>query len=191
MDIGSVGASSYVVPSQAIQSGSTLSAASNNTGGDSGRIRGHHGHGGGMRDALMQALQSLGLSDGQSGTDSSNDASASQVGNDGADGGSQAQSVKGDMRNFMRALFQAIKGESDGATTSVGAGGPTGQAHQDSFAGGLSALITQVSSGSAPAGLQSAFNTLVADLQPGGSTASNAVGGAKAASSVSLTQLLT
>lgn len=79
--------------------------------GDGGRVHhgGHHGRGGQVQQAMLQALQSMGSSLPQQ-TGSSATADADK---DGDSNGATAAtgSVKSDMRQFMHALFQAIKGE--------------------------------------------------------------------------------
>lgn len=154
--------------------------------GDAGRVH-HHGHGGGqMRQAMTQALQSLGLAMPQQAGSSTSAASSADPDGDGDGDGSNASvsSVKHDMRQFMHALFQAVKGE-DSSGTSATQSGSGGTAN--SFSAGLSALITQVSNGSAPAQLQDAFNNLASDLQGGANAAAN---GSTATPSVTLQNLL-
>lgn len=160
--------------------------------GDGGSHRTHSGHrAGGMGQALMQALASLGLSVPQDGaTPASPTAGSTAAGGSGDDGVSAANgNVKSDTRQFMHALFQAVRDEdtstAGGATASGSTDGKAG------FATGLASLISQVSSGSAPSALQSAFDKLSADLQPAGaaSTASTATGATPSAS-VTLQALL-
>ncbi len=134
-----------------------------------------------MHDALMQALQSMGLTMPQGGATSGSSASASASGNASTSGtSSTAANVKDDLHQFMHALFQAVKGEgaSNPIKTDSSSASSSGDP-QSSFAAGLSALIAQVGSGTAPAGLQDAFSKLAADLQ--GSTSSSATGTAAAA----------
>ena len=111
----------------------------------SGKSHGHRAHGGHghLRQALNQALQNLGLTGAQ----------------DKQDGGGN---VKHDMAQFMHALFQAVKGEPSSAPE---AAGTTSADPKGSFAAGLSALITQAGSGTAPKALQDAFDKLAADFQ--------------------------
>jgi len=169
--------------------------------GDGQPHRVQHGHhrGGGMGHALTQALQDLGLSVPSNGGATSS--AASNSGDGDRDDGS-AGTVRSDMRQFMHALFDAVRGQAStghaDASTSA-----AGDAHgKPDFSNGLSALITQVGNGSAPSSLQSAFDKLVADLQAGGTApASNATdtatsdgstsSNASAASSITLQQLLT
>jgi hypothetical protein len=70
------------------------------------------------------------------------------------------------LRSFVQALFNAVHDGSSGASHES-----HHHHHAGRFAAGLSALITQVSNGNTPSGLQDAFNTLLGDLQPSGGTA--------------------
>ena len=152
--------------------------------------RSHRVHGGGhMRQAVMQALQSLGLTPpaGTSATSSSGTASTSTSSGGSSDstGSTSATStVQQDMQQFMHALFEALKSESSsGSPASPSSGDP-----QSSFATGLSSLISQVSSGSAPVGLQGAFSKLESDLQASAATSSTGSSSSSAgASSVQAT----
>jgi len=120
----------------------------------SGKSHGHRAHGGHghLRQALNQALPALGLTGAQGRGD-----------RDGDDDHGGAGNVKHDMAQFMHALFQAVKGESPSASGTTGASSADPKA---SFAAGLSALITQAGSGSAPKALQDAFDKLAADFHP-------------------------
>jgi hypothetical protein len=138
--------------------------------------RPHRMHGGGhMRQAVMQALQSLGLTPpagtsaaGASGAASTSTSSGSSS-SDSTSSTSGTSTVQQDMQQFMHALFEAVKSESaSGSSASSSSGDP-----QSSFATGLSSLISQVSSGSAPAGLQGAFSKLESDLQASGAATSS------------------
>jgi len=141
--------------------------------GDSGVGRvhqGHRGQGGQMRNAMIQAFQSLGLSlPSQGGNTPTNSAKSSNDG-DADDGVSATGNIKKDMRQFMHALFQAVRSEqsSSSATTSSAVSNATNQ--QGGFSSGLSALIAQVSNGSAPTDLQNAFSALVNDLKQAGAS---------------------
>lgn len=164
--------------------------------GDDPGVRRHEGHGHGrgrgpLQGALMQALQSLGLTlppAGASGTTATTpSAPAGTSGStDGAAAPVPAQpdtaaatptdgNVRADIRHFMHALFQAIKGESsgDGAKES----GQHGE-QKSGMASGLSALISKVSNGTVPAELQAAFSKVLGDF--GGSSASPSAGTATA-----------
>ncbi len=157
------------------------------------RAGGAHGRGH-MRDAMAQALQSLGLALPQSasgGTNTSTTQSGSSASKDSGQPGSSSDPVRGDLRQFMHSLFQAVKGESSGGSTD-NATPPTDQ--KGNFSAKLSALISQVSSGSAPADLQASFSKLMSDLQPQTTTATDpASAGAttSGASAVTLQALLT
>jgi hypothetical protein len=146
-------------------------------GGGPRRAQGARGHGA-MQQAMLQALSELGLSpspaSATSGASSSSTNSSTDQASTIAQGNSSTGSVGKDMRHLMHALFQALKGagQSADATAAVGAG--TASASTDpaqAFSSRLSALISQVSSGSAPSDLQTAFATVVSDLQ--GGTAGN------------------
>ncbi len=170
------------------------------TDGDGGRV--HHGHrGGGMGHAVMQALQSLGLNVSQSASSSSQSSvtgtTDSDGDNDGSSGTSGASSVRQDLHQFMHALFQAIRSESAGpsgansAATTAPSGDPRAAVGK-----GMASLVSQVSNGSAPADLQSAFDKLLSDAQgsAAASSSGNATGspaGGDTASTVTLQQLLT
>lgn len=209
--IDSLSSSLYLPPTSQTQGlQSTQGAGSDPDGdGDGGtkvKKSGGHGHGHGqMQNLLMQALQSLGLGGAAGSTGSSSSTqSGSATDSDGdADGSTTgASSTKADMRQFMHALFQAVKADSSSATsaTATAGSGSSGNDPKASFAAGLSALISQVSSGQAPADLQSAFAKVVNDLQ--GSSASStattasgtgstaAVSGATSSSQVTLQALL-
>jgi hypothetical protein len=161
--------------SSSVQTGQ-LAGLSDPDSGD-GRVHKPHGRGGHMHAALTEAFQSLGLTVPQGGASASS-SSASAGGDSSTSGASSATgNVKQDMHDFMHELFQAVKseGSANPTTTDSGSGDP-----QSSFAAGLSALISQVSNGSAPAGLQDAFSKLAADLQ--GSASSSATTDASASS---------
>jgi hypothetical protein len=135
----------------------------------------HRMHGGGqLLQAMMQALQSLGLTPpaGTSATSASGTASTStSIGSSSDSTGSTSatSTVQQDLQQFMHALFEAVKSESSsGSPASSSSGDP-----QSSFATGLSSLISQVSNGGAPAGLQSAFSKLESDLQASGAATSS------------------
>jgi len=143
----------------------------------------HRGGGGQIHQALMQALQSLGLSAPQAGSASTGQQPASSDSDGDSDSSrSSTGSVKQDMRQFMHALFQAVKSES---ASGAAASATDSTDPKASFGAGLSALISQVSNGSAPSGLQSAFTKLAADLQPTSATSAAGSTGATAASTTS------
>ena len=149
-------------------------------------VHGHRHGGGHVRHAVDDALQSVGLSlptsSSASSTSTTGDSSTSATGD--------ASGVKQDLQSFMHALFEAVKSESSGATaTTASSTGSSSADPQSSFANGLSALISQVGSGSAPADLQSAFSKLASDLQASGGTtsASSATSGTSSDSSSAAT----
>lgn len=177
-------ASTYVPPLQStsgvptVAIGATADADGDASGGK--RVHKPHGGGGQVRHALAQALLSMGLAMPQSAGGAST--ASAPPGSTDADGDpdsstSATAGAKQDMRQFLHAFFQAVKGETAaGASTS----GSASTERTTGFAAGLSALISQVSAGSAPSELQSAFSKLTSDLQPAGASASTAVAGAAA-----------
>jgi hypothetical protein len=174
--VPTIGSSSSIQPGQ-------VSSPSDPDGDGDGRVHKPHGRGGHMHAALTEAFQSLGLTVPQGGASASS-GSASAGGDSSTSGASSATgNVRQDMHDFMHELFQAVKseGSANPTTTDSGSGDP-----QSSFAAGLSALISQVSNGSAPAGLQDAFSKLAADLQ--GSASSSATTDASASSASASTQ---
>lgn len=158
---------------------------------------GGHRHGGGqMQQALAQALQSLGLAPTQGSTPASGSGNTSGQASDpdgDNDGASTERTVRKDMHQFMHSLYEAVKSENPGTgTSSTGASGDAGSPKAN-FSAGLSALISQASSGNAPAGLQDAFNKLTSDLQaqsPGGSSGDGSTSGTGATQPVTLQDLL-
>ena len=188
--------STYIPPSLPVQGslGATVSGASDlGRGGNGGHGGGHvhKGHRGGvMGQALMHALQSMGLSVPQQGASpNTQSSSGAQSGTDrdgDHDGTGAADGGKGDLRSFMHALFQAVKAEKTSSNTTPST---TTAGSKADFAGSLSALISQVSNGSAPSNLQAAFDKLATDLQPAVATGST-TGGAGSASAVTLQKLL-
>lgn len=180
--ISSLSSSIYVAPSTNLQSTQAVQRGGSDSDGDSDggqkvKKSGGHGHGQ-MQNVLMQALQSLGLggSTPASSTASSTATSASSQNTDSdgdSDGSTSAtSSTKADMRQFMHALFQAVKSDASASTT--GSSSTTGAANGN-FASGLASLISQVSNGQAPADLQTAFAKVVTDLQgASGSTTAGA-----------------
>lgn len=125
----------------------------------------HHGGGGQVQQALEQALQNLGLAPSPTSSPGNTDGSANSPDTD--DGSaSTAQNIRKDMHQFMHSLYEAVK--SEGSTTAANGTADAGNAKAN-FSTGLSALISQASSGNAPAGLQEAFDKLSSDLQSQGS----------------------
>jgi hypothetical protein len=127
-----------------------------------------------MASAISQALQSLGLTPPAGGTTAAGSTSSSSADSTEATATSGAGKVKDDLRQFMHQLFEAVKAE---GAASPGAGSAAASSSGDSqtgFASGLSALISQVSGGTAPAALLSAFSQLASDLSPPTAAASGA-----------------
>jgi hypothetical protein len=136
--------------------------------------RGGH-HRGAVGSAVMAALQSLGLAMPQPPAGAA-PGNASATPSNGQDAGSSVDNVGQDMRKLMHALFDAARSEQDGSQTPTSGSNAGASATQPSpFASGLSALITQVANGAAPADLQSAFTQLVQDIgQTSGAASGNA-----------------
>ena len=157
--------------SQGTQASSTSGSTSNLSSVDFAR---QAQHGGGLTHALFNALQSLGLTASQASTSTSNTS-----GTGSSTAGASDSSLRADVQAFIQALVQGVQG-ANGSTATTSASGTTGASAvsaaygsgRSGFSAGLSALISQVSSGNAPAGLQSAYNKLVSDLQNSSSTAS-------------------
>jgi hypothetical protein len=210
--IDSISSAIYVPPSRSTQGVQSTQRGGGDSDGDGDggqKVRksggGGHGHGQ-MQNVLMQALQSLGLS-APAGTSSTSSTTASSgtsqssssTDSDGDSDGSTSAvgNTKADMRSFMHALFQAVKGQSSSSSgTSASSAGTSGATDpKANFASGLSALISQVSSGQAPADLQSAFAQVVTDLQGAGGASTSGSGtgsgtGTTASPQVSLQALL-
>jgi hypothetical protein len=176
MSVSGISSSNYVAPVALTQGSSQISGASDPDG-DGGGHRSHkaRGAGGQMQNVLLQALQSLGLSMPQQSSATTVTTAASSTGqtssgtdSDGDNDGSTSatSSVKKDMRQFMHALFPAVKSENASSTSGGSGTGTSSTDPKSNFAAGLSALISQVSNGTAPADLQSAFAKVAADLQP-------------------------
>jgi hypothetical protein len=162
MNIGSISTSNVWLPGD-IQSTAPTTAPQDSDGDGASGVHGahRHGRGGHMGHAVMDALQSLGLSVPQPAASSAGDA-ASGGGQDASS--SSASAIRSDVHDLMHTLFEAVKGEqtaAGGATN--GASDPSHSA--SSFSSGLSALISQVAGGNAPADLQTAFTKLETDLQ--------------------------
>ena len=205
MDISNLGNTMNLYSPTAAQGVSTSQVSGGGADGDSGRVhhgRGH-GRGGQMQQAMMEALQSMGLAmpqqaggAGAAGTNTSTSAGGGDSDGDADGGGSSAtSSIKNDMRQFMHALFQSIRSENSAGTTSASQASGSGDSSTN-FAAGLSALISTVSNGTAPTDLQTAFNTLAADLQAsssssttGGGSSGTGAGNAQATLQAFLTQL--
>ena len=207
MSVSGISSSNYVAPAALTQGASQVSGASDPDGdGDGGGHRSHkaRGAGGQMQNALMQALQSLGLTVPQQTSATTTTTAAASAGqtssgtdSDGDNDGSTSatSSVKKDMRQFMHALFQAVKTENASSTSGSSGTGTSSTDPKSNFAAGLSALISQVSNGTAPADLQSAFAKVAADLQPASATSassdSTSTGTSSSTSQATLQALLT
>lgn len=180
MSINGVSSSNYIAPSMVISGtqNSQVNSGSDPDGDGDGGVKKSRGHGQ-MQAALMQALQSLGLSPtgtttSTSGTNSTSQNSSSADSDGDTDGSTSATgSVKSDMRKLMHALFQALKNENPSNSTAGAAATPGPTDPKVNFASGLSALITQVSNGNAPTDLQNAFSQVAKDLQAAGSASNS------------------
>ncbi len=150
--------------------------------------RAHHGgHGGHMGRALMETFQQLGMSDDGSASAATSSSTSSTSSDDGSTSSTQSN-LGGDLAAFMSQLFQAMRSQVDAgsspdsssaSTTTDAARGP---GRLDSA---LSSLSTAAANGSAPAGLQSAYDQLLSDLQGGSSSSSSSSSDASAAASSS------
>jgi hypothetical protein len=174
------------------QQTSQVSGSVHAPGGDEDRGRRvHHRHGGGMGHALMQTLKQLLQSlppdtsaQGATAIDSDNDRHGDE---------SQVGVVRTDMHNFMHALFQAIRSQGQ-ASASNTSPYPSGF-DSSRFEGSLSALISQLTSGSGSgdtylSDLENTFNTLVQDLWNGPSGGTTGQGAQKVALQDFLSTLL-
>lgn len=131
-----------------------------------------HGHGGGhLQQALMSALNSVGLTAPGSGAATG---SAAPTGDStgtystGADPTGTDSAIKADLQKFVQELGQSI--QSSSATTT----GTSSSDPKSRFGAGLSALVSQAANGNAPADLQSAFAKLSSDLQAAESSTATA-----------------
>ncbi|HUP07776.1 MAG TPA: hypothetical protein VMU47_11525 [Caldimonas sp.] len=164
MNISTLSSSSTLVPvGGAAPVAAGGSAAEGND--EAGAVHGAHRHGGGhMGHAMTQALQALGLSVPSASNDGDADDAASASGAAQSATAPASGDVRRDLHNLMHALFEAVKGQQDTAGgASNGAADPSHAG--SSFSSGLASLISQVSSGNAPARLQAAFTKLETDLQ--------------------------
>ena len=140
-------------------------------------------HGGHLMQALQEAFQSLGLSApatvsaATTSSGSDNNGSGTSTSSTRVSGAIAPTSLQTALRNFVQALFSAVHSDHSVSTSSA----PGGR-----FSAGLSAVITQVSNGNASSDLQSAFSSLVSDLQT-----RNASSSSSAAAPVTLQSLLT
>jgi hypothetical protein len=194
MNIGnilSIDSGSYASPIQTPAIGSAQDSDGDGSGASAGPHPGRHHHGGGaVGRAVMSALVSLGLTPPAAGqpTNGTTSTARSTSTSDGTDGGTASTgNVRQDMHQFLHALFDAMKnarpaaGSADSGLSAPGTG-------RSSFAAGLATVISEVTSGSAPAGLQDAFARLQTDLQ--GGAASSAGAGGSGAAAISLQALL-
>lgn len=153
--------------------------------------------GGPVGEALASALKSLGLDTSaltQSSTSEATDSSASD-----SSATSATSDVREDMRQFMHQLFSAMReagsagqaGDASGEAMTMDEVAPGGRPPPPpDFASDLSALVTQIGNGSAPSGLSSAFDKLMADLG-GTSSSSRETGAGSSTTELTLAQLLT
>ena len=170
MNIGNLSSSSTLLSTTSTSATATTqpigSDADDATGaGTPTAVRGGHHHGGGhIGHAVADALKSLGLSLPQPAAPNSGDDAAPSAGDSGqASSVSATGELRSDLHDLMHAMFEAVKGQQQtagGATN--GAADPSHAS--SSFSSGLASLISQVSSGNAPADLQAAFTKLEGDL---------------------------
>jgi hypothetical protein len=157
----------------------------------------HTGGGNPILQALAQALESLGLSlsapaPNSTSADTASSPNASTTATTSAtpaatttavssapapapnhEISSEERTIAGDVRHLMHALFEDVRAEN---LLAPGAGSASASSTPgSSFASGLAALISQVQSGSAPANLQRAFDSLVANLSQVGTQSAPAV----------------
>lgn len=173
MNISSISTSSLFALSSTGSAGTATAVQDPDGDGDghprAHRLGGHGGHRGSeVGSAVASALQSLGLSLPQpagAAPQAANSADSSSANSQDADGRSK---IGDDMRTMMHALFEAVRsGQAAGSAATTGSDSTSGAAasgQPSAFSSGLSALITQVANGSAPADLQSAFAQVVQDL---------------------------
>jgi hypothetical protein len=143
------------------------------------RVEPQQSSGGQLQQALAEALQGLGMP--LPATTSPTAATPPQRSERAdADSSSQNTSLRQDLHQFVHELFQALRqagSPHDSAPATSAASSDSAPpvnlepAPKPRVASNLSALISQVSSGSVPPGLQSAYAKLVTDLQPSGSVA--------------------
>jgi hypothetical protein len=114
---------------------------------------------------------------------------ATVVGTGGDPSGTPATggNIRQDILQLFHALFEAVRAENI-LSPSGTAGSSSGRAA--SFASGLAALISQVSGGSVPAQLQTAFSQLVSDLKSIGGTSASAATASTGSTASSLLSFL-
>jgi hypothetical protein len=186
MNIGNLSSSSAFVATTGTSATTAAPIASDgdgaNTGSSAGAVHEAHRHGGGhVGRAVMDALQALGLSVPQPEAANGNGDAQSAAGDAQASSATAASGdVRGDLHALMHQLFEAVKEQQDAAGgTANGAADPSHAG--SSFSSGLASLISQVSSGTAPAGLQAAFTKLENDVHAtGASTAGASTAGSTA-----------
>jgi hypothetical protein len=156
----------------------------------------HTGGGNPILQALAQALESLGLSlsapaPNSTSADAASSSNASTTATTSAtpaatttavssppapapshEISSEERTIAGDVRHLMHALFEDVRAENLLAPSSGSASASSTPG--SSFASSLAALISQVQSGSAPANLQRAFDSLVANLSQVGTQSASA-----------------
>lgn len=207
MNVGSIGSTCATAMVTRAQNDGTSATQGSDSNGAVERGQGHHHHGGGLRDALMQALGSLGVSlpqpadgagpppppgasgAGPRGVDPDGDGDGDRQAGGAGDAG---RAVRDDMRAFMHELFSALRSESSGSaiggvdgSTSASAAAPAPSLSSD-----LAALVSDVGNAKVPPGLQQAFDRLMADLNPSSSSPSSA-SSTSASGTPTLQQLLT
>lgn len=130
---------------------------------EAAQAEGQHGS---VRRAVVEALQASGLE-----LPKSNLADPTAQPDDSPVPATAA--LREDLHGFMRELHEAVKtaGRPEGEDGESAEGNG---ANRRSFADGLGALVSEVSGGEAPAGLQSAFERILGDV--GGSQASTLIG---------------
>ena len=181
--LSTVNPQSYMSSLSAIQDvGSQDSDSSDQSTAPPQRAGGHHHGGGGMGHALMETMQQLGLSPSSS-SSSSDSSSDSDSSTSDTTTGSTSSTSTGDLRSdlgaFMTQLFQAMRSEASGSTDTSNSSSTTASSSVSAtsssgpLGGALSALTTAVANGTAPAGLQSAFNQLMQDMQSSSSDSSS------------------
>ena len=100
-------------PTSSSASSGTSGTSTGDSDGDGGRV--HHGGGGGhLLQALEQAFQSLGLTPASSSSSSNGAASSTSSTSSSSDSTDAATSLETALRNFVQALFTAVRDENTG-----------------------------------------------------------------------------
>lgn len=163
MQVGNLNSSALWSTTALQGSGTVTGRPDGDRDGDGMRPRGAH-HRAPVGTALVQALHGLGVTlpqpSGATGGTATNPPSGDKDGD--GDG-----TIRDDLRGFVHALYGAVH-DANKATGST----PGGDHPLTRFSDGLSAVISQVGNGTAPAALQSAFDQLASDLQSAGMTSS-------------------